>query len=84
MKQQHWTDTIGRVPGLPLEARTLGGLWLAWLASQPRRLLELLLVWLERSCQRRRLGAMDERMLRDIGVSRSAAFAETSKWFWQS
>ena len=42
-----------------------------------------LLVWLERSRQRRDLGAMDDRMLRDIGVSRSAAFAETQKWFWQ-
>jgi uncharacterized protein YjiS (DUF1127 family) len=38
---------------------------------------------LERSRQRRDLARLDDRMLRDVGVSRSAAFAETRKWFWQ-
>ena len=61
----------------------LGRLWRAWLASRLQRLPFQLPVWLERSRQRRDLGALDERMLRDIGVSRGAAFAETRKWFWQ-
>ena len=83
MKQHDCTDTIGQVPRLPAGPPTLGQLWLAWLASRLRRLPDQLLVWVERSRQRRDLGAMDDRMLRDIGVSHSAAFAEMRKWFWQ-
>lgn len=83
MNQSDCSDTIGQVPRLPAEPPALGRLRLAWLASRLRRLPAQLLAWLERPRQRRQLGAMDERMLRDIGVSRSAAFAETQKWFWQ-
>jgi uncharacterized protein YjiS (DUF1127 family) len=83
MKQHHCTHPIGQVPGLPAEPAPLGGLWLAWLASWLRHLPDDVLLWLERARQRRRLGGMDDRTLRDIGVSRSAAFAETRKWFWQ-
>jgi uncharacterized protein YjiS (DUF1127 family) len=68
---------------MPVEPPALGRLWLGWLARRLRHLPDQLLVWLDRSRQRRVLGAMDDRMLRDIGVSRSAAFAETRKWFWQ-
>jgi uncharacterized protein YjiS (DUF1127 family) len=83
MKQHDCIDTIGHAPRLPAAPPTLGGLWLAWLASRLRRLSDQLLAGLERSRQRRDLGQMDDRMLRDIGVSRSAAWTETQKWFWQ-
>ena len=83
MRQHHCTDTIGQVPRMQVESPALGRLWLAWLTSRLQRLPDPLLMWLERSRQRRQLGAMDDRMLRDIGVSRSAAFVETQKWFWQ-
>ena len=83
MRQHDCTDTIGQVPRMPAGPQALGRLWLGWLASRLRHLPDQLLVWLDRSRQRRVLGAMDDRMLRDIGVSRSAAFAETRKWFWQ-
>jgi uncharacterized protein YjiS (DUF1127 family) len=79
MKQHDCTDTIGQAPRLPVEPPALGQLWLAWLASR----LDQLLVWLDRSRQRRQLGEMDDRMLRDIGLSRTSAWAETQKWFWQ-
>ena len=39
--------------------------------------------WFERSAQRRRLAMLEDRMLKDIGVSRSEAYRESSKWFWQ-
>ena len=39
--------------------------------------------WLERSRQRYALGALDDRMLSDIGVSRAEAGREAEKWFWQ-
>jgi uncharacterized protein YjiS (DUF1127 family) len=83
MRQPNCADTIGQIPHLPVEPPALGRLWLAWLTGLLRRLADQPLVWLERSGQRRQLGAMDERMLRDIGISRSAAFVETRKWFWQ-
>jgi uncharacterized protein YjiS (DUF1127 family) len=43
-------------------------------------------LWIARSEQRRTLGELieqNERMLRDIGVSRNAAQHETAKPFWQ-
>jgi uncharacterized protein YjiS (DUF1127 family) len=83
MKQHDCIETIGQVSRVPADPPALGELWLAWLASRLLRLPDRLLVWLERSRQRRDLGAMEDRMLRDIGLSRSAAFAETRKWFWQ-
>jgi uncharacterized protein YjiS (DUF1127 family) len=83
MKQHDCTDAIGQVPRLPVEPPTLGQLWLLWLARRLRRLPDLLLVCLDRSRQRRRLGEMDDRMLRDIGLSRTSAWAEMQKWFWQ-
>jgi uncharacterized protein YjiS (DUF1127 family) len=83
MKQHDCTDAIGQVPRLPAEPPALGQLWLTWLASRLRRLPDQLLVWVDRSRQRRHLGEMDDRMLRDIGLSRTSAWAETQKWFWQ-
>jgi uncharacterized protein YjiS (DUF1127 family) len=73
MKQSDCIDTIGlarRPPAFGL---------VDWL----RRLPDQVLMGLERSRQRRQLARLDARMLRDIGVSRSAAFGETRKWFWQ-
>jgi uncharacterized protein YjiS (DUF1127 family) len=81
MEQHDCTDAIGQVPRLPVEPP--GQLWLTWLASRLRRLPDQLLVWVDRSRQRRHLGEMDDRMLRDIGLSRTSAWAETRKWFWQ-
>lgn len=39
--------------------------------------------WRARSTGRRELLAMDERMLRDIGVSPSVVYAEARKPFWR-
>jgi uncharacterized protein YjiS (DUF1127 family) len=40
-------------------------------------------IWLDRSRQRRRLGELDDRMLRDIGLTRADAWAEAEKPFWR-
>jgi uncharacterized protein YjiS (DUF1127 family) len=37
----------------------------------------------DRARQRRRLLELDDRMLRDIGIGRTAAWAEAQKRFWQ-
>jgi uncharacterized protein YjiS (DUF1127 family) len=83
MKQHDCTDAIGHASRLPVEPPALGQLWLVWLASRLRTLPDQALLWLDRSRQRRHLSEMDDRMLRDIGLSRTSAWAETQKWFWQ-
>ena len=55
-----------------------------WLRrASPLRLVEMLQLWWDRSEQRRQLARLDDRMLRDIGVSHTDAYRESRKWFWQ-
>ena len=46
-------------------------------------LLDTLTLWRHRVTTRRELARLDERMLRDIGVSQLDVESETSKHFWQ-
>ena len=48
------------------------------------RLLDRVLSWRERARQRRHLSELDDRMLRDIGVSRADVEHEMSLPFWHS
>ncbi len=41
-------------------------------------------MWLERSRQRRALAGLDERLLRDIGVTSAQARREAAKPFWSA
>ena len=50
------------------------------LAASFRRRLQ---TWLQRIRQRRALDAIDDWMLRDIGLSRGDAMRERDKRFWQ-
>jgi len=45
-------------------------------------LLDLLSVWLDRARQRRHLQALDDRMLKDIGLTRADVEFEAHKRFW--
>ena len=47
------------------------------------RLVEAPLTWLQRDRDRRALQALDDRLLRDIGVSRSEVEGEIAKPFWR-
>lgn len=47
-------------------------------------LLNNLALWQERAEQRADLAEMDERMLKDIGVSAADAWKETRKPFWRA
>jgi len=40
--------------------------------------------WRERAEQRRHLSGMNDRMLKDVGISRADAVREASKPFWQA
>ena len=46
------------------------------------RLLTGVKSWRQRSRDRRELDALDERMLKDIGLTRDWAMVERSKYFW--
>ncbi len=47
-------------------------------------LIDTILLWYERSYQRHMLAAMDDRMLRDIGLERRDILEETAKPFWRA
>lgn len=46
------------------------------------RLLDVAMSWRERARQRRHLAELDDRLLRDIGVSRADVEGEISRPFW--
>ncbi len=48
-----------------------------------RRVWELLVLWQARASSRARLAALDDRMLRDMGIRREDALHETRKPFWR-
>jgi uncharacterized protein YjiS (DUF1127 family) len=48
------------------------------------RLFDHLFTWLDRARQRRHLGELDDRLLRDIGLSRAEVDHEISQRFWQT
>ncbi len=55
----------------------------AGLARLPLAILETLLVWQERAQQRRHRAALDDRLLSDMGVSRTEAEREAAIPFWR-
>jgi uncharacterized protein YjiS (DUF1127 family) len=65
--------------------------YLAGFSTQPadswrdiaRATLCLIAMWHERTRQRRALAAFDDRLLRDIGITRSQAERECNKPFWR-
>ena len=66
------TSTCSGRNGLPALAELLGDAF------------TLAYSWRERSQQRQALFRLDDRMLRDIGLSRSEVEREASKPFWRS
>ncbi len=54
------------------------------LTARAIRLFSVLLAWNERARQRRQLGELDDRLLKDIGVSRAAAAHEAAKLPWEN
>jgi uncharacterized protein YjiS (DUF1127 family) len=48
-----------------------------------RRWLRVIGAWIERSRQRHALAGLDDRLLRDVGISRAEAAHEAAKPFWR-
>ena len=48
------------------------------------RSLDRAMSWLDHARQRRHLGQLDDRLLRDIGLSRAEVDNEISQRFWQT
>jgi uncharacterized protein YjiS (DUF1127 family) len=48
------------------------------------RLFDQLLSWLDRARQRRHLAELDDRLLRDIGLSRAEVEHEIERPFWRA
>jgi uncharacterized protein YjiS (DUF1127 family) len=61
--------------GLPHRLRPRPAAWVL-------RAIELVLGWQELARQRRALLALDERLLKDIGITRADAELEASRPFW--
>lgn len=49
-----------------------------------QRASDLLLLWAERTQQRRALRRLDDHLLRDLGVTRTQVEAEAEKPFWRA
>ncbi len=47
------------------------------------RISQTLKMWYDRSQERRHLAALDDHLLRDIGINRANACKEASKPFWR-
>ena len=53
------------------------------LTGAARAMAEVVLAWQERLRQRRHLDGLDDRLLKDIGLSRADVVREVEKPFWR-
>ncbi len=52
-------------------------------AQALRQVVATISTWIERDRMRRRLLNLDDRMLRDVGISRAEVHGEAAKPFWR-
>ena len=79
MEHEDWMQTNGAA------ARTgFGRRWRLELADGLIRAMEALLAWQTRAAERSQLAAMDDRLLRDVGLSRADVERERVKPFWRA
>ena len=78
--------TISQRPGPfgAAEGRFDAGYFRGQILAAAVRGFEILLLWQSRANQRHALARLDDRMLRDLGLSRSEAVWESRKPFWRA
>ena len=59
------------------------GIGLRLLVRDTRALFDLLTTWQRRASMRHQLRTLDDRILKDIGLSRADAEREGGKYFWR-
>ncbi len=75
LKQHHIVDDLAISEGLYSLVRHV--------EDAANQVTKTLKTWAERSRDRRQLAMMNDRMLADIGLSRTDIAVEVSKFFWQ-
>lgn len=82
-----WTHTIGLTDSRELRGST----WRNWLGTglrllvrDTRALFDLFTIWQQRASTRHRLRALDDHMLKDIGLTRAEVEQEGAKYFWRA
>ncbi len=70
--------------GNRLQARGGQGTALRAIGTLAAGLAAWAMFWSERTQQRRRLAALDDRILKDIGLSRADVMSESDKPFWRA
>lgn len=70
-------------PPLPNSKAESGSGWLTSAQEILIRASDAMFAWEDRVRERRYLGALDDRLLHDIGVDRASADAEAAKPFWR-
>jgi len=85
MNQQNCTHTISpRAHAVMALVLALAWYALRRLGHGVGRVAEGGLIWFERARQRRQLRELSDHMLRDIGLTRADAWAESEKPFWRA
>ena len=73
-----------------MQAKTVNTTWVRLFEALPSnsgrwvKIYEVFLEWQKRIKDRAALGSLDDRMLKDIGISRAAAWSEARKPFWKA
>ena len=66
----------------PTETRAWSESATEFLSTAAARAWQTLLTWQRRASERNRLAEMDQRLLKDMGITRADAWRETQKPFW--
>jgi uncharacterized protein YjiS (DUF1127 family) len=90
-KHLYCIDTISAdLVASPYTGKSVMALWqevikatTIWLAMTLFAAAQIFFIFLERNSQRKALGALDDRLLKDIDISRAAATREADKPFWR-
>lgn len=79
------SERIHDLTGLTIESRIVraASAFATAAVKRARAVADLVLKWDERARMRYQLQALDERMLKDIGLSRTDTVREVAKPFWR-